>query len=80
MTPGWIDLHVHVYGTLGFADPDSIGIAQGATTFVVAGGPGNATLDEFVAMMEGRTQTSLDAGVYLRPVGIIVYAHLAASR
>jgi dihydroorotase len=71
VTPGWIDLHVHAYGTLGFADPDSIGIAQGVTTFVEAGGPGIATLDEFVAMMDGRTQTSLYAGVYLRPMGII---------
>ena len=23
LSPGWIDIHVHVYGTLGFADPDS---------------------------------------------------------
>jgi len=38
----WIDAHVHAYGTLGFADPDSIGIAQGVTTFVEAGGPGSA--------------------------------------
>jgi dihydroorotase len=71
VTPGWVDLHVHAYGTLGFADPDSIGIAQGVTTFVEAGGPGIGTLDEFLAMMDGRTQTSLYAGVYLRPMGII---------
>jgi dihydroorotase len=71
VSPGWIDLHVHAYGTLGFADPDSIGIAHGVTTFVEAGGPGIATLDEFIAMMGGRTQTSLYAGVYLRPMGII---------
>jgi len=71
LTPGWVDLHVHAYGTLGFADPDSIGIAQGVTTFVEAGGPGIGTLDEFIAMMDGQTQTSLYAGVYLRPMGII---------
>ena len=71
LTPGWVDLHVHAYGTLGFADPDSIGIAQGVTTFVEAGGPGIGTLDEFIAMLGGRTQTSLYAGVYLRPMGII---------
>ena len=71
VTPGWVDLHVHAYGTLGFADPDSIGIAQGVTTFVEAGGPGIGTLDEFIAMLDGRTQTSLYAGVYLRPMGII---------
>ncbi|MGE5147072.1 MAG: amidohydrolase family protein [Candidatus Eiseniibacteriota bacterium] len=71
LTPGWVDLHVHAYGTLGFADPDSIGIYQGVTTFVEAGGPGIGTLDEFVALMEGRTRTALYAGPYLRPMGIV---------
>ena len=36
LSPGWIDIHVHVYGTLGFADPDSIGVYQGVTSFVEA--------------------------------------------
>lgn len=71
LTPGWIDNHVHTYGTLGFADPDSIGIWQGVTTFVDAGGPGIASMDEFVAMLGGRTVTSLHAGPYIRPIGII---------
>jgi len=71
LTPGWIDVHVHAYGTLGFADPDSIGIYQGVTTFVEAGGPGVDTFAEFVATMSGRTATSLYAGVYVRPLGII---------
>ena len=39
LSPGWIDLHVHAYGTLGFSDPDSIGVYQGVTSFVEAGGP-----------------------------------------
>ena len=43
VSPGWIDIHVHVYGTLGFADPDSIGIYQGVTSFIDAGGPGIAS-------------------------------------
>jgi dihydroorotase len=71
LSPGWIDAHVHAYGTLGFADPDSIGIYQGVTTFIEAGGPGVGTLDEFIATMSGRTLTSLYAGVYIRPLGII---------
>lgn len=58
VSPGWIDIHVHAYGTLGFADPDSIGLYQGVTTFVEAGGPGVGTFDEFLAMMRGRTKTS----------------------
>jgi dihydroorotase len=71
LCPGWLDVHVHAYGTLGFADPDSIGIYQGVTTFVEAGGPGVATMDEFIATMRGRTATSLYAGAYIRPLGII---------
>ena len=71
VTPGWIDLHVHVYGTLGFADPDSIGVCQGVTTYVEAGGPGIDTLPEFLALLAGRTKTSLFVGPYLRPIGII---------
>ena len=71
LTPGWIDLHVHVYGTLGFADPDSIGVCQGVTSYVEAGGPGIGTLDEFLALLEGRTKTTLYAGPYIRPLGIL---------
>ncbi|MSQ71869.1 MAG: hypothetical protein EXR27_11365 [Betaproteobacteria bacterium] len=71
VTPGWVDMHVHAYGTLGFADPDSIGIFQGVTTFVEAGGPGIDTLPEFVALLGGRTITTLFAGPYIRPMGII---------
>jgi len=71
VTPGWIDLHVHVYGTLGFADPDSIGIYQGVTSYVEAGGPGIGTMDEFLSLLEGKTVTSLYAGPFLRPMGIL---------
>lgn len=71
LTPGWIDIHVHAYGTLGFAEPDSIGIWQGVTSFVDAGGPGIGSMPEFNALYEGRTITSLYAGPYIRPMGII---------
>jgi dihydroorotase len=76
LSPGWIDVHVHAYGTLGFADPDSIGIYQGVTTFVEAGGPGIGTLDEFTATMEGTTITDLYVGPYLRPMGIIGLSYI----
>src|SRR5580692_231015 len=56
VSPGWIDIHVHAYGRLGFADPDSIGIYQGVTSFVEAGGPGIGTFDEFLAMMDTQTR------------------------
>ena len=71
VTPGWIDIHVHIYGTLGFADPDSIGVYQGVTSYVEAGGPGIGTLDEFLALLGGRTKTTLFAGPYIRPLGIL---------
>ncbi len=71
LSPGWVDLHVHTYGTLGFADPDSIGIAQGVTTYVDAGGPGIGVMEEFAALLENQTVTDLYAGPYVRPMGII---------
>jgi dihydroorotase len=75
LSPGWIDAHVHVYGTLGFADPDSIGIWQGVTTYVDAGGPGIGSLDEFMATMEG-LETTLYAGAFIRPIGIIGLSYI----
>ena len=71
VSAGWIDNHVHTYGTLGFADPDSIGIWQGVTSYVDAGGPGIASMDEFVALLGGHTVADLYAGPYIRPMGII---------
>jgi len=76
ISPGWVDIHVHAYGTLGFADPDSIGICQGVTTFVEAGGPGIETLDEFVATMSGTLDTDLFVGAFIRPLGILGLAYL----
>ena len=71
LSPGFVDIHVHAFGTLGFADPDSIGIRQGVTTFVEAGGPGIGTFEEYLALMTGRTVTDLYVGLYIRPLGII---------
>ena len=75
--PGWVDLHVHAYGTLGFGDPDSIGIYQGVTTIVDAGGSGIGTLDEFNALLgDGQTATNLYAGPHLHPFGIIGLSYI----
>ena len=71
VSPGFIDIHIHAYGTLGFADPDSLGIWQGVTSFVEAGGPGIDTFDEFHALMFDRTVTDLYGGLYIRPAGLI---------
>jgi dihydroorotase len=79
LTPGWIDLHVHSFGTLGFGDPDSIGIHQGVTSLVDAGGPGITTLDEFVALSRDRMMTSAYAGPYIYPLGIIGFDYVESA-
>ena len=70
LSPGWVDIHVHAYGTLGFSDPDSIGVYHGVTAFVEAGGPGIDTLDEFMAIM-GSLETDLYVGPFIRPMGLL---------
>lgn len=79
LTPGWIDLHVHSYGTLGFGEPDSIGIHQGVTSLVDAGGPGITTLDEFVAVSRDRMITDVYAGPYIYPLGIIGFDYVETA-
>lgn len=70
LSPGWVDIHVHAYGTLGFSDPDSVGVYHGVTAFVEAGGPGIDTLDEFVAVMDS-LETDLYVGPFIRPMGLL---------
>ena len=70
LSPGWIDIHVHAYGTLGFAEPDAVGVYQGVTTFVDAGGPGIGVLDQFMELMSD-LKTSLYAGAFIRPMGLL---------
>jgi dihydroorotase len=70
VSAGWVDIHVHAYGTLGFARPDTVGVYQGVTTFVDAGGPGIGVLDEFMELRQD-LKTSLYAGAFIRPMGLI---------
>jgi dihydroorotase len=76
VSPGWIDVHVHAYGTLGFANADSIGIDQGVTTYVDAGGASIDSLDEFLAVMPEDMKTSLFVGAFIRPIGIIGLSYI----
>src|SRR5712692_5757688 len=46
VSPGLFDIHVHAYGGLAFADPDTIGVNLGSTSVVDAAGPGPMTWDE----------------------------------
>ena len=70
VSAGWIDIHVHAYGTLGFANPDTVGVYQGVTSFVDAGGPGIGVLDQFMELL-GHLETSLYAGAFIRPMGLL---------
>jgi dihydroorotase len=70
LSPGWIDIHVHAYGTLGFANPDSVGVYQGVTSYVDAGGPGIGVLDQFMELL-GHLDTTLFAGAFIRPMGLL---------
>lgn len=70
LSPGWVDIHVHAYGTLGFSNPDTVGVYQGVTSFVDAGGPGIGVLDQFMELL-GHLETSLFAGAFIRPMGLL---------
>jgi dihydroorotase len=70
LSAGWVDIHVHAYGTLGFANPDSVGVYQGVTSYVDAGGPGIGVLDQFMELLGG-LETSLYAGAFIRPMGLM---------
>ena len=70
VSPGWVDIHVHAYGTLGFANPDTVGVYQGVTSFVDAGGPGSAcSISSWSCSAISRP--SLFAGAFIRPMGLL---------
>src|SRR5262245_31422193 len=86
LSAGWIDIHVHAYGTLGFANPDTVGVYQGVTTFVDAGGPGIGVLDQFMELLVIWRPASMPAHSFARWVysGSILskatFGHLARCR
>lgn len=68
--PGFIDIHVHAYGGIAFADPDSIGVNLGSTTMCDAGGAGAYSWDEFKALIVGQTKTDIYLWLLLGAAGI----------
>ncbi len=70
VSPGFLDIHVHAYGGLAFADPDTIGVNLGSTVLIDAGGAGAWSWDEFAATLLGRTRTDLYLWLMLRAAGI----------
>jgi dihydroorotase len=47
VTPGLIDIHVHLYGYAGWLFPDFHSFSNGVTTVVDAGGPGWKSFEDF---------------------------------
>ncbi len=68
--PGFIDVHVHAYGGIAFADPDSIGVNLGTTTMCDAGGAGAYSWDEFEALILGQTKTDIHLWLLMGAAGI----------
>ena len=68
--PGFIDFHVHAYGGIAFADPDSIGVNLGTTAMCDAGGAGAYSWDEFNALIIGQTKTDVYLWLLLGATGI----------
>ncbi len=72
LSPGWFDMHVHVYSNLAFSDPDTIGVLHGVTTMVDAGGSGVWTYEDYRHYWEGQCKTEVYSFLHDNPVGILV--------
>jgi dihydroorotase len=70
VSPGFFDMHVHVYGGLAFADPDSVGVNLGSTSVADAGGAGAYSWDEFKALIVEQARTDVYLYLSLRAGGI----------
>lgn len=71
LSPGWFDMHVHVYSNLAFSDPDTIGVLHGVTTMIDAGGSGVWTYQDYREYWEGQCKTEVYAFIHDNPVGIL---------
>ncbi|MDA1173877.1 MAG: amidohydrolase family protein [Chloroflexi bacterium] len=71
LSPGWFDMHVHVYSNLAFSDPDTIGVLHGVTTMIDAGGSGVWTYQDYREYWEGQCKTEVYSFIHDNPVGIL---------
>lgn len=73
VTPGLVDLHVHVYWGVGHygIDPDSTQIAKGVTTAVDAGSAGAWTFPAFRKYVMDRSSTRIFALLNISSMGMI---------
>lgn len=72
VTPGLIDLHVHVFqGTVGMGvTPDSVGVQQGVTTIVDAGSSGARYFQEFKTKEVETSETQVLAWLNIAGSGL----------
>ncbi len=72
VTPGLIDIHVHVYRGDNHRDPDEVsGVGAGVTSLVDAGGPASDGLDDFRSVIVSKARTNIYCflGVFNRSAG-----------
>jgi dihydroorotase len=74
VSPGWIDMHVHVFDGVAVAsiDPDAIGIRTGVTTLVDAGSAGANTFSGFRKHIIERSRTPVFALLNISAIGFVV--------
>jgi dihydroorotase len=71
--PGFFDIHVHAYGGIAFADPDSIGVHLGTTSMVDAGGAGAYSWAEFKSLIVGQTKTDIYLWLLIGAAGMFSF-------
>lgn len=71
LSPGWIDLHVHVAdGAVIGIDADTVGVRQGVTTIVDAGSTGSRTFPGFVEHVISKAKTRVLAWLNVSRAGL----------
>lgn len=70
VAPGFIDVHAHVFGPIGFASSDSIGVHAGVTTICDAGGAAFDTVDDFLTQVVEESATDVYSWLYLGSGGL----------
>jgi len=71
VTPGLIDMHVHVYGYVNSMYPDEHALRDGVTTLVDAGGAGWKNFEAFRAKIIDRFQTRILAFLNIVGAGML---------
>lgn len=74
LSPGWIDLHAHIFpgiSEIGL-DPDRIGLNQGVHVVVDAGSAGATTFPGFRDYVVSRSRTAVRALLNISAMGLIV--------